>query len=290
MKKEEKPNFRTNKKRNSALLYEFLMHHISKSIIEDKKEQANKALEICKKFFTEGSPLRNELKLFQSVVDSKVKSRESMSKIIEYACKYASLMNSRILDEEKSKLIREINYGLGEKIYDYKVANYMNFSSLQTLFNESRNKQKRLNEIQKVTFQDSLVTRLMERVSKPVVEVKVDPNHSNAVYKILINKFHQKYASSLTENQKKFLIQYAASMISEDKNAFVDYANKENTRILSALTNIKDAKVKEDKELTKKIAECVERYKNKIVSESLGDEKVILEFLQYIKLADEVLS
>jgi succinate dehydrogenase flavin-adding protein (antitoxin of CptAB toxin-antitoxin module) len=290
MKKEEKQTFRTNKKRNSALLYEFLMRHISKCIIEDKKDEANKSVEICKKFFSEGSPLRNELKLFQSVVSSKVSSRDSMNKIIEYACKYASLMNSRILDQEKAKLIKEINYTLSKGVYDYKVPEYVTFSSLQTLFNESRNKQKKLNGIERIRLQDGLVGRLMDNAKKPLPEVKFNPNHSNAVYKILVNKFHEKYASRLTENQKKFLIQYTSFLISEDKDSFNAFVNKENSRILSSLTNIKDPKLKEDKELNKKINECVDRYKSKVLSESLNDEKVILEFLQYIKLADEVVS
>lgn len=290
MKKEEKQTFRTNKKRNSALLYEFLTRHISKCIIDDKKDEANKTLEICKKFFSEGSPLKNELKLFQSVVSSKVASRESMNKIVEYACKYASLMNARIIDEEKSKLIKEVNYTLSKGVYDYKVTNYMNFSSLQMLFNESRNKQKRLTEIDKVRFQDSLVTRLMDSVNNKPAPVKFDPQHTNTVYKLIVNKFHQKYATSLTENQKKFLIQYAASLITEDKLAFVNYANKENSRILGTLTNIVDGKLREDKELSKRINECVQKYKKEVLFESLNDEKTLLEFLQYIKLADEVVS
>ena len=290
MKKEEKHKMRLNKKRNSALLYEFLTRHISKCIIEDKKEEANKTLDICKKFFYEGSPLRNELNLFQSVLTSKVSSRDSMSKIVEYACRYASLMNSRILDEEKSKLIKEINYNLDKQLYDHKVPNYMNFSSLQILFNESRNKQKKLNEIQKIKFKDSLVCRLMESATPASAKIKLDPQHNNAVYKILVNKFHEKYASSLTENQKKFLIQYASYMISEDKNAWSQFVNKENTRILGSLTNIKDQKLKEDKELMKRISECVEKYKTGVLSESINDEKVILELLHYVKLADEVNS
>lgn len=288
MKREEKQNFRTNKKRNSALLYEFLMRHISKCIIEDKKDEANKALDISKKFFSEGSPLRNELKLFQSVLSSKVSSRESMNRIVDYACKYASLMNSRMIDEEKSKLIKEINYNLTNGVYDYKIPDYINLSSLQTLFNESRNKQKRLTEIDKVKFQDSLVSRLME--GKKPEQISFDPKYNTAVYKILIRKFHEKYSTKLTENQKKFLIQYASFLISEDKKAFSEFVIKENKRILTSLTNIQDKNIKEDKELMKSIGECVEKYKKEVVFESLNDEKVILEFLQYIKLSDEVLS
>jgi hypothetical protein len=130
----------------------------------------------------------------------------------------------------------------------------------------------------------------MESKIKPPVQVKLDPNYSNAVYKILVNKFHQKYDGKLTENQKKFLIQYTASSLSEDQNSFIQVVKQEHNRILNTLTKITDPKIKEDKELSKKLVECTEKYKSLMSSGSLMEEKTILEFLQYIKLVDEVAS
>jgi len=279
---------RTNKKRNSSLLFEFLVKHISKCLIEDKKEEANKALEISKKYFAEGTPLRSELKLFQAVMDSKKLSRESVNKMVDYACKSASLMNSRILDEEKSKLIKEINYNLDKKIYDHRVSEYTNLSTLQTLFNESRSKNKRINEFEKIKLQDSLVTRLVEGNNNKVQEKKLNPEMNSAVYKILVNKFHEKYASKITEGQKKFLVEYATCLMSEDKNKFSDLVNKESNRIVDSLTNVKDQSIKNDKNLAKNLQECL--YKFGDLKVQVPEDKDLVEFMNFIGLADELLT
>lgn len=288
MKKEEKMNFRTNKKRNSALLYEFLIRHISKCIIEDKKLEANKALEISKKFFSEGSPLRNELKLFQSVMSTtKATSRDAFDKIVEYACKSAGLMNPRILDEQKSKLIKEINYNLNKDVYDYKIPGYVNYSSLQLLFNESRARpEKKIDGFDRIKLKDLLITRLSE--AKKPEELKVDRTYNNTVYKILVNKFHEKYATKLNENQKKFLIEYTKFLISEDKNEFAQNLKKEGDRIKKILSNVKDVALNENKDTRKSLVECSEKF-TELLKQPVT-EKTMIEFLQFIKLADEVES
>jgi len=278
---------RQNKKRNSILLFEMLVRHISKCLIDDKQQEAIKTLAISKKFFAEGTPLRNELNLFKSVLSSKSVSRDAMTKIIEYACKSAGLMNPRLIDEEKSKLIKEINYNLDDKVYNYKIPKYMDCSSLQMLFNDRRNKNKKLDEVFKIKVKDALITRLME--SKELsTTTTVNPKYNNTVYKMLVSKFHEKYSSSLTENQKKFLIQYTANLMSEDSKVFNEFIKKENVRIIRSLKEIKDPKVIKDKELMIKIKECSEKYQKDLLVESLNDEKFVLGFLQYIALADEI--
>lgn len=277
-----------SKKRNSALLYEFLVRHISKCLVEDNKQEANKALTISKKFFSEGSPLRNELKLFQSIMNSTVKSPESARKIVEYACKSAALMNSRMIDEEKSKLIKEINYNLSGNVYEYKVPEYTTYASLQILFNESRNKNKKMDEIEKIKLKDSLIFKLTEakKVSEPV---KLNPEYNNAVYKIIVSKFHEKYNGRLTENQKNILMQYAAYMISEDKNKFQKVLESESKRINSVLSNITEASLVKDKDLMNKLNECKKKFCEINFANNI-EESAVVTLLEYVKLADEVQS
>lgn len=276
---------RTNKKRNTALLYEFLIKHITKCIIEDKKQEADKCLNICKKFFSEGSHLRSELKLFHSVINSKNVSKESMSKILDYAYKSASLLNSRILDEEKSKLIKEINYNLDKEVYNYKIPDYVNYSSLQLLFNDSRSKMKKLDEVNKIKLQDSLIKKLTESKSAERA-MTIKPAYNNTVYKLLVSKFHEKYASSLSENQKKFLVNYVSFLISEDRKSFVEVVKEQVKRINDSLSSPKDKELSKDKVLVSNLKECLVKFNN--LKSDFSDDKNILDFLQYIKLADEV--
>lgn len=277
-------HFKHSKKRNSILLYEFLIRHISKCLLEDKKDEANKTLLISKKFFSEGSPLRAELKLFQSVLSSNVKSKDAAFKIVEYACKSAALMNSRMLDEQKSKLIKEINYNLNQDVYNYKVPNYTTCASLQVLFNDSRERKQKINEIDKIKLKDNIVSVLSE--NKKVEQVKVNPTYNNAVYSIIVNKFNEKYKNKLTENQKKVVLQYTTFLISENKNEFMNFLKNESNRVFSKIVNIKDKQILEDKELTKRLKECAENYKE-IIKKPINEE-FIVEFLKYVQLVDEI--
>ena len=74
-------NMRHNKKRNTALLYEFLIRHVSKCLIESRKAEANKAVGLLKKYYKSG-PLREELDLFDSALQSKVQTAEYASKVL----------------------------------------------------------------------------------------------------------------------------------------------------------------------------------------------------------------
>jgi hypothetical protein len=279
-------NFKHSKKRNSVLLYEFLVRHISRCLIEDKKEEANKALSISKKFFSDGSPLRTELKLFHSILNSTVKSQESARKIVEYACKAAALMNSRMLDEEKSKLIKEINYNLDKCVYDYKIPEYTTCASLQILFNESRNRNKKVDEIEKIKLKDTIISKLTEVKEKPKDSFQVNPEYNNALYRIIVNKFHEKYAGRLTENQKSLLMNYATYMISEDKSKFMEVILREVKRVNQCLSNIKDENILKDKDLMKKLTECKTRFAE--IKLANLEEESIIKLLEYIKLTDEV--
>ena len=278
---------RSNKKRNSALLYEFLIRHISKCLVEGKKDEAKKAVAISTKYFSKGMPLQTELSLFGTVLKANVKSKESAQKILDAVCRTAQHMNARVLDENKSKLIKDINYTFkNEGFYDVKVPNYTVYSSLQSLINESRLKKKTLNIVDKVKMEDNVVDHLMRENKKPEDALKVNPNYSNTVYKFLTQKFHKKYEGKLTESQKRLLTQYSVFLISNKPDALKEAISNEVGKIRKSLMSIKDESIKKDGDLMKKLQECRKSFDNFTYNEI--NEAKILEILQYVKLVDEL--
>ena len=278
---------RHNKKRNSALLYEFLIRHISGCLINDDKKSAVKAMEISKRYFSSGSVLRGELNLFNSILNTEVKSRNSAQRILSEVLRDAEKMNSRQLDAEKSKLIKEINYSFeGSKFYKHKIPYYTVYASIYTLLSEQRNKKKILSSVNRIKLEDSVVEHLVNKV-KPVNEtMKIDPNYNNAVYKFVVQNFHKKYKNKLTENQKKLLTKYAVYLISEDKNVMDKAIQKEVSVIKHKIVNIQDISVMKDQELMKKLRECYTKLSE--IDFSVITEDKILELLKYVKLAEEV--
>ncbi|KKQ98805.1 MAG: hypothetical protein UT24_C0036G0003 [Candidatus Woesebacteria bacterium GW2011_GWB1_39_12] len=280
-------NFRTNKKRNSGLVYEMLVYHISRCLVEGKKVDAQKTVAISKKYFAEGCPLRQELDLFSAVLKTNVKSRDSAQKIIDSICNTSSTMNSRALDEQKSRLIKDINYTFNqESFYDYKIPNYTIYASVQTLLNEARNKKKSLSVADRVKIEESVCDYLTKENKPKDDPLKINPNYSNAVYNFLMKRFHNKYEGKLNESQKRLLTKYAVYLISNRQDPLKEFILKEVDRIKNSLLIIRDESINKDSDLMNKISEC----RKKFYSFSLENitEQKILEVLQYMRLIEEL--
>ena len=279
-----------NKKRNSALLYEFLIRHISKCIVENNKEEANKAMSLSKKYFCKGSVLNDELKFYKSILETKVSSRHSAQKIINEVFSSNSRVNARKLDAEKSRLIKEINYTLrSDGFYDYKIPNYTVYASIHTLLSEGRKRKKTLKTVDKIKLEDTILEHLVREVeNSPIDNLKVNPAYNNTIYKFVIQRFHKKYDNKLTENQKKLLTKYAVFLISENNSVLKSAIQKEVEKIKNTLRDIKDEAVTRDSNLMERLNEC---YKNLVVKdfENITEDNV-LEVLKYMHLAEEVLS
>jgi hypothetical protein len=280
---------RHNKKRNTALLYEFLIKHVSHCVVNENKDEVDKTLSILKKYFSKGMPLFEDLKLFKTILNTTVKSRESAHKILDNICESASKYNVRDLDLQKSKLIKEINYAYKDKsVYNYKIPHYTVCASVQTLLNNVRNKKKYLTTIEKVQLEDKVTDfLLLEKINKPA-PLKKNPIYNNTVYKLIVNKFHEKYFDKLNENQRNFLMKYSTYLITEDKEHFKKEILIETKNIKQDLKNIKDKEIVEDEDLMKKINECYENFMVKDFDDV--SEENVLVVLQYMQLLNEVNS
>ena len=277
-----------NKKRNAALLYEFLIRHISKNLIASNKSEANRAVVLSKKYFSKGSVLSEELKLFKSLLDTQVTSRESAHKILNEVVKSSSKLNARNLDIEKSKLIKEINYTLKSKdFYDHKIPDYLIYASIHSLLGESRNKKKVLSSIDRIKLEDKISEYLIrENKFEPTNQFKTDPRYNNAVYKFVIERFNEKYENKLTESQKKLLTKYSVYTMSGNEGVIKSAIQKEVAGIKDKLRDIKDKSLSENKELSHSLKEC---YKKVVTTDfDVISENNVLKLLQFMQLVDEV--
>jgi hypothetical protein len=280
---------RHNKKRNCALLYEFLIRHMSKCLVSGQKDMANKTMEIFKKYFTAGKPLNEELNLFKSVIDSRVESRHSAQKIVESVCRKATKTNARELDVVKSQLIKEINYTFKDKdFYNYKIPGYIVYASVQALLSESRNKKQLIDEVQRIKLEDVICEYMVKAPRATVSPLEKNPVYNNTVYNLVVEKFHSKYDQKLSVAQKKLLMQYAAYMISGDDSTVREIIQTESKDISRRINLITDGKIKADLDLMQKLSECRQRFVAMDKSE-ISDESV-MEFLRFMQLADEVES
>jgi hypothetical protein len=280
---------RHNKKRNPALLYEFLVRHVAKCLVHNKQDEAKKALDLSKKYFAKGQPLHEELSLFKSVLETEVRSRNSAQKLIDAACELAKKVSVRELDTAKSKIIKEINYTFkDEQFYNYKIPGYTVYASIQTLLNESRNKKKALTETQKIQLEDVIAEYVVTAEEDMQDHLKANPAYNSTVYNLVVEKFHEKYEQKLSDRQKRLLTSYASAMISDDFSKIKEAVEEESKDIKKTLRAIGDKQIREDQSLMQKLHECYKGFVSLDLT-TVSDD-TILEVLRYMQLVDEVKS
>lgn len=272
-----------NKKRNSGLMYEFLVYHVSKCLAENNSKEANKAIGIIKKYFKD-TLIAEEYKLFKSIIDSKFQSRDVALRLLDEVGSCYSRINLGKLEQEKSKLIKEINYSFGQdKIYDYKVPNYSLYASISVFLNNNKKGAPLTESSVKIKIEDVLVTYLTENKKQEKQDKQV---YSDFVYKIIVNKFNEKYNNKLNENQKKFLNKYIVCSINENGEEFNKAINEQTNNIKNKLLIVKDEQVKNDKVLMSKLNECYEKFNS--TKFDFSNSESVVEFLQYMDLVEEI--
>ena len=120
-----------NKKRNVGLIYEFLICHMTKNIVEGNNLNASLSLNILKKHFNKDSELYKEFRLLNSLFATTVSSKPVAANIVSEARKLALTHDDKKLNKEKSLLIKDINYNINEQnFYKQNVNNYKMYATI----------------------------------------------------------------------------------------------------------------------------------------------------------------
>lgn len=238
-----------NKKRNVGIIYEQIMSFICEMLMEDKKNEASKAIDIIKENFSLNSQLYKEFKLFKALAEtSNISDNLANLIIVEAKSACNNMFDSQKLEKEKSVLIKSLNYTFGKgKIFEQNVKNYKTYATIQTLLNEWRNND---NNFDKITEYEIVLHESLTRKEKTVVKEEV--NHNNLTRRIMKEIFDKKYSSILSESQKSLIDLYTCEkdeIVSESflnikvkcLNLFEDYMGNCNNSILKdKYSNIKE--------------------------------------------------
>jgi hypothetical protein len=269
-----------NKKRNVGIIYEQIINFICESLLNENKDQAEKATEIIKNNFHKDSQLFKEYKLFKALATTHNISDQLATSIIGEAKKACNHMfNSDQLEREKSALIKDLNYTFGKGvIFESKINDYRIYATIQTLLNEWRES---TNNFDKTTEYE---IKLHESLTKKEViqETKVIPRVDALTFKVMRELFDKKYSSTLNGMQKKLI------------EAFI---KDEEENMSSLYTEVKENTISD---LNKYITECsnnilIEKYqKVKDNLQNLDENDMSKEnlerFLTVSQLREEVLG
>jgi hypothetical protein len=276
-----------NKRRNSLLMYEFLVRTISKSIIEDNKRKSSAALKILKKHFRQGTEIYKEFRLMNALAKTTVSSEHTAASILSEAKNAVNSFDGQKLDREKSILIRNINHVLNdEDFYDQHISEYRLFATIQTLINEWTTTDKDLYRV--AQFEDHVMKHLIsEKVAKPDTSISEDTSGSaRLLMKVMTKKLNEKYSGILNDHQKSLIKAYAYSTASEDQTSIKMKLQEIKSELIKLIDGY-SFEVQNDY-IKNKLSET----KMVLVEEDLEtvDDSTVTRFMLYAKLNDELSS
>ena len=271
--------FKHNKKRNTALLYEYLIKELTKTIVESNENKKESIVSIIKEFFAQDTELSKELSIYKSISECSNVSAAVAEKILLEAKRQFDSLDKNKIFESQSRLIRIMNQAVSKDVYSNFVPHYKDLATIYQMFNaEAAPKQK-------VLLEQKVLTLMAEDVEERKLSL---PEYDNLVYKKFTEKFNQVYSDSLLNEQKELLSKYITSF-DENNLEFKIYLNEEISRIKSILQDFEKTKeFIEDEPVQQKIGKVYEAIAK--ISEKRVDLSTIDSVLKLQDITYEILN
>ncbi len=275
-----------NKKRNTGLLYEFLVRTISRALVEGDKRRSAQGLRIIKRHFKPGTLLHKEYRLINSLVKTTVSSEAVAASIMQEAKAAARSYDLKQLDREKSLLISAINKQVGdEDFYDQPVNEYRTYATVQTLLNDWRSPDRDLGRL--AQYEDQLVRHLVAVRSEDADQALPDdsPGEGRLLMKVMMRKLNEKYAGAMSGEQRQLLRAYAFSTANDDPQSISLKLAEVKQRLLAEIDAF-EAQQTVSEHLGSKLSETRKLLDSELL-ESVDDDTVT-RFMLYTKLSGEL--
>jgi hypothetical protein len=277
-----------NKYKNTGILFELLVRQITSDTVSGKNSPA---INLIRKYFSK-TELAKEHKLYQTLVDSKVINEVKAETLINTTLELSTRLNRSNLRRDKYNLIKEIKaqYDI-EEFFKAKINNYTQLAAVYNIL-EAKNATEFINPDQIIENKNTLLEHI---VRKDVVKVEnkdqvleeyatMDNSTKLLVYKILLEKFNEKYVS-LSPKQKSVLKEYINNISNTVK--LREFVNENFKSLRDELTKLNESVT--DKTTQIKINEVITFLQPLDKKVSVKDEHIV-SLLQYHQLVTELKS
>ena len=278
-----------SKFRNTGLIFELLVKQIAADTLDNKDSSAVK---VMKKYYSGTSSLAKEYKLYEFIIKNKNVTQSRAEAILSTIKEVSRKLDQKTLRSQKYELISEIKkyYDLDE-FFGMQVRDYKPLAALYCLL-EAQNNDNLINPQilidNKTTILEHLTSAQQneEEVKDTLIEEysKYDKDLKLLTFKILLEKFNNKYKSLLPE-QKNILKEFITSVNSQSRLRTL--VNEEMNKIASAVRNL-SAKVKDEVVKIKldEVAKTIKPLSNK---DRITDNHLV-NLMQYYDLVNELKS
>ena len=280
-KKGERKFMKHNKKRNTAFLYEAITLWLTRQIVtSDVNQDITTAL--LKEHFHKGTPLFEELKLYQEVMNSKGSNISLVGRILEEVKKEYLHLDKRVIFNAQTRLLEAINKTYGDEVFSLYLANYRDLASVYQILNEKLTIKERATISQRLCESLSNVRDSRNENEEYVIEEsKID----NLTCKVFLESFNKEYAKGqiFTEEQQNVLLGIVLS--SSDNGVYLKtFLNEEINRLRKVVSESKE--IKEDQEMQEKankVLTFLDEFKKRPY-----DNEMLQKLMEVQELASEI--
>ena len=273
-----------SKYKNTGILFELLVRKLTSETLSTDKSVT---IDIIKKYFGKNTELAKELQLYNALLKEQFRSEAQALDYIRTIKSAHDKLNQSVLRRQRYNLVKEISDRfVFNNMAKTHINNYKALASIYMIFeyDESTNP-KQLLECKNVIINNGMLVDKRVEVKDPIIEsFKSQPKEVRLLtYKLMIDKFNEKYSNNLDESQKQLLNKYITNV--NDTNALKEYVQTIIPVIKKDLAN--QSKIITDKVTqikVKKLSEMLCTVENmKTIKESH-----ILSLLRYFDLIREL--
>tara|TARA_A100001011_G_scaffold399016_1_gene505778 strand:- start:2288 stop:3142 length:855 start_codon:yes stop_codon:yes gene_type:complete len=274
-----------NKKRNVGILFAQLTEYVSSALVEGDIKKAQRALRVLGKHFSPGSEIFREFRLFRALVMTEVPSSALATSIITEARAASKKLDKKKLMQEKSMLIKDINYNLEDSnFYDRRVPDYKAFATVQTLLTTWASNNPDIAVM--AQFEKNLHEHLQTEKSAVDLNDFRTPDVNRLAVQIMQTKLEERYGQTFTNDQAKLLKEYVFSSHGGNDEKF----QAKLSSIKKACTvRLLEFKRSCDNDILLEQVDAV-REKIHILNEAQVDDATISQYLTLMKLTSELVS
>jgi hypothetical protein len=199
-----------SKIKNTAILFELLTRQVAADTI--KGIDKSPALKLIREYFKSNSIVAKELVLYQTLVNERFSNPEKAAYLVNTVVKLRNRLDAKTLKDTKYSLIREIknHYDLGD-FFKTNLSEYKLYASIYRVFEGVT--VSRAAEV--VNSRYTIIEHLTKKKSNQLNEstnpvgdyLKQDEEVRLLAYKLMIDKFNEKYAN-LSTRQRGILKEY----------------------------------------------------------------------------------
>ena len=276
-----------SKYKNTGVLFELLTRQVTSDVLNNIDESP--ALNIIKENFSKNSALKKELGLYNALLNENFKKENKASYLVDVCLLERKKISANSLRNQKYNLIKEIkhHYSLHD-FFKTKINDYKNLAAVYNLFEYSNSKnaapeklvRNRFTIIEHITKSSKTHDHSSNRITE---YTKQEKDLRLLSYRILIDKFNEKYDTTLSAKQKRLLKEYINNIT--NISGVKTYVNSEIPKIKKTLTagskHIKDT-------ITKiKLNEVINQVDRISKSKKLKDNHV-LSMMRIYELIKEI--